>query len=145
MIGLVQRVLEAAVKVDGKTVGEIENGLLVYLGVEKMDDEAKAKRLAERVAGYRIFADEAGKMNLDVTQTSKQVLVVSQFTLAADTKKGKRPSFSSAAHPDDALSLYELFVEHLRQMGLTVATGQFGADMKVHSINDGPINFNLTV
>lgn len=145
MIGLVQRVLEAKVVVDGKSVGEIEKGLLVYLGVEKLDDEAKAKRLAERVAGYRIFADDEGKMNLDVTQTSKQVLVVSQFTLAADTKKGKRPSFSSAAHPDDAHQLYERFVDDLRQMGLTVATGQFGADMKVHSINDGPINFNLTV
>lgn len=145
MIGLVQRVLEASVKVDGKTVGEIGNGLLVYLGVEKMDNEAKAKRLAERVAGYRIFADEAGKMNLDVTQTSQQVLVISQFTLAADTKKGKRPSFSSAAHPDDALALYERFVEYLTDMKLIVATGQFGADMKVHSINDGPINFNLTV
>ena len=145
MIGLVQRVLEASVKVDGKTVGEIENGLLVYLGVEKLDDEAKTKRLAERVAGYRIFADDAGKMNLDVTQTSKQLLVISQFTLAADTKKGKRPSFSSAAHPDDAINLYQLFVKYLEQMGLSVQTGQFGADMKVHSINDGPINFNLTV
>ena len=145
MIGLVQRVLEAKVVVDGQSVGEIEKGLLVYLGVEKLDDEAKAKRLAQRVAGYRIFADDEGKMNLDVTQTSKQVLVISQFTLAADTKKGKRPSFSSAAHPDDAHQLYESFVGYLRQMDLTVATGQFGADMKVHSINDGPINFNLTV
>lgn len=145
MIGLVQRVLEAKVVVDGQSVGEIEKGLLVYLGVEKLDDEAKAKRLAERVAGYRIFADDDGKMNLDVTQTSKQVLVVSQFTLAADTKKGKRPSFSSAANPDDAKRLYESFVGYLGDMGLTLATGQFGADMKVHSINDGPINFNLTV
>ncbi len=145
MIALIQRVLEAKVVVDGQTVGEIGQGLLVYLGVEKGDDEHKAQRLSERVAGYRIFTDNEGKMNLDVTDKSQQLLVVSQFTLAADTKKGRRPSFSSAAHPSDAEHLYQVFVQALKAKGLTVATGQFAADMKVHSINDGPINFNLTV
>ena len=145
MIALVQRVLQASVCVDGQTVGEIENGLLVYLGVEKQDDEQSAKRLVERVTGYRIFTDSAGKMNLDVMQSAGQVLVVSQFTLAADTKKGRRPSFSSAAAPQEAERLYEYFVAQMKQMDIKVATGVFGADMKVHSVNDGPINFNLTV
>ena len=145
MIGLVQRVLSAKVVVEGQTIGEIGQGLLVYLGVEREDDEQKAQRLSERVASYRIFADEAGKMNLDVTQFTSQVLVVSQFTLAADTKKGRRPSFSSAAQPQQAEHLYQVFVASLKAKGLTVATGEFAADMKVHAVNDGPINFNLTV
>lgn len=145
MIALVQRVLEAKVVVDGQTIGEINKGLLVYLGVERDDDRHKAQRLAERVASYRVFADPDGKMNLDVTECGSAVLVISQFTLAADTKKGRRPSFSSAAAPEQAQPLYQVFVEALIAKGLTVATGEFAADMKVHSINDGPINFNLTV
>lgn len=145
MIALVQRVLSAKVVVDGQSVGEIDKGLLVYLGVERDDDDTKARRLCERVATYRIFADEAGKMNLDVTECSSKVLVVSQFTLAADTKKGRRPSFSSAAHPAEAERLYQVFVDALKHKGLTVETGVFAADMKVHAVNDGPINFNLTV
>lgn len=145
MIGLVQRVLSAKVVVDGQTIGEIGQGLLVYLGVERDDDDQKAQRLCERVSTYRIFSDDQGKMNLDVTECGSQLLVVSQFTLAADTKKGRRPSFSSAAAPDEAQRLYEVFVDQLKAKGLTVQTGRFGADMKVHAINDGPINFNLTV
>lgn len=145
MIALIQRVLNASVVVDGRTVGEIEHGLLVYLGVEKKDDEQSAKRLVDRVAGYRVFADADGKMNLDVQQSGGKVLVVSQFTLAADTKKGKRPSFSSAAAPEQAQHLYEYFVAQMKAKDLVVETGIFAADMKVHSVNDGPINFNLTV
>jgi D-tyrosyl-tRNA(Tyr) deacylase len=131
--------------VNSQTIGEIDKGLLVYLGVDKNDDDQKAQRLSQRVLGYRVFADSEGKMNLDVQQAGGQVLVISQFTLAADTKKGRRPSFSSAAEPQEAQRLYQVFVEALKGQGMAVATGEFGADMKVHSINDGPINFNLTV
>ena len=145
MIALIQRVLEAKVVVNGQTVGEIERGLLVYLGVERGDDDAKAARLCQRVLGYRVFEDDEGKMNRDVREAEGEVLVISQFTLAADTKKGRRPSFSSAAVPDEAKRLYGVFVEAVGSEMPSVATGQFGADMKVHSINDGPINFNLTV
>ncbi|MFT4926280.1 MAG: D-tyrosyl-tRNA(Tyr) deacylase [Phenylobacterium sp.] len=144
MIALIQRVISAKVVVDGQICGEIEGGLLVYLGVEKHDDDAKARRLSERILGYRIFADDNDKMNLNVQQSGGKVLVVSQFTLAADTNKGKRPSFSSAAHPDEALRLYQLFISELEQQGMSVATGQFAADMAVHSINDGPVTFNLS-
>ncbi len=144
MIALIQRVLMAKVVVEGQTVGEIERGLLIYLGVEKDDDDKLAQRLSERVVNYRIFADEADKMNLDVGQSGGQILVVSQFTLAADTNKGRRPSFSSAAVPDEAQRLYRVFVNALEEQQMTVATGEFGADMKVHSINDGPVTFNLS-
>ena len=144
MIALIQRVLSAKVVVDGQTIGEIDKGLLVYLGVEKNDDLLKAQRLARRVSGYRVFADEDDKMNLDVSQAKGKILVISQFTLAADTKKGKRPSFSSAAVPEDADRLYQDFVTALRELDEIVATGEFAADMKVHSINDGPVTFNLT-
>lgn len=145
MIALVQRVKSAKVVVNRQTIGEIDKGLLVYLGIEKKDDDALAKRLSTRVLGYRIFADENDKMNLDVLQAGGQILVVSQFTLAADTKKGKRPSFSCAAIPDEANCLYQTFVSQLAAQGAQVATGQFAADMQVHSINDGPVTFNLTV
>lgn len=145
MLALIQRVLAASVTVKGKKVGEINHGLLIYLGIERHDDQQRAQQLAQRVTGFRVFADANGKMNLDVTQCGGQVLVVSQFTLAADTKKGKRPSFSTAADPQRAKYLYECFVEHIQQQGLFVQTGQFGSNMAVSSINDGPINFNLTV
>jgi len=145
MIALVQRVLSASVEVNQTLIGEIDQGLLVYLGVEKNDNEQSAKRLSERVLGYRIFCDEQDKMNLDVTQVGGKVLVVSQFTLAADTKKGKRPSFSSAAHPDVANQLYQSFIEHIKAQDVVVEKGEFGGDMKVQSVNDGPINFILTV
>ncbi len=116
MIALIQRVSESAVKVDGEVVGEIGKGLLVLLGVEKDDDEAKAKRLVERVTTYRVFEDEDGKMNLNVKQVGGSVLVVSQFTLPADTKKGTRAGFSRGAHPTDAERLYDYFSDHCSEV-----------------------------
>lgn len=145
MIALIQRVSEARVKVDGQIVGEIGAGLLVLLGVEKGDDEAKAKRLSERVLGYRIFEDEQGKMNLNVKQIEGQVLVVSQFTLPADTEKGMRPSFSKGAEPSEAERLYECFSQYCRQAEVHTENGRFAADMKVALVNDGPVTFWLQV
>ncbi|GAA4893996.1 D-aminoacyl-tRNA deacylase [Ferrimonas pelagia] len=145
MIALIQRVSHASVVVEGETVGAIDKGLLVLLGVEKDDDGDKLKRLADKVMKYRVFADADDKMNLNVAQAGGSLLVVSQFTLAADTKKGLRPSFSSAAHPTDAEKQYEAFVAYCRSQGMTVATGQFGADMKVSLLNDGPVTFSLQV
>lgn len=144
MIALIQRVSEAAVRVDGEIVGEIDKGLLVLLGVEKEDDEAKAKRLVERVTSYRVFEDADGKMNLNVQQVEGKVLVVSQFTLPADTKKGTRAGFSRGAHPDDARRLYDYFADQC-QLILPTERGRFAADMKVSLINDGPVTFWLQV
>jgi D-tyrosyl-tRNA(Tyr) deacylase len=143
MIALLQRVSEASVSVDGSTVGEIQQGLLVLLAVEPEDNQTKAKRLAERVAGYRIFEDDNGKMNLNVGQVNGGILVVSQFTLAADTSKGLRPSFTRAASPELANDLYQYFSAQLRNLGFVVPTGIFGADMKVRLLNDGPVTINL--
>ncbi|HGN1706352.1 TPA: D-aminoacyl-tRNA deacylase [Providencia rettgeri] len=145
MIALIQRVTHASVVVEQKTVGQIETGLLVLLGVEKDDDEQKAKRLCEKVLGYRIFSDEQGKMNLNVQQAGGSLLVVSQFTLAADTKKGMRPSFSGGAEPERADNLYQYFVEQSRQHGVETQTGEFAADMQVSLTNDGPVTFWLQV
>lgn len=144
MIALIQRVSEAAVRVDGQVVGEINQGLLVLLGVEKDDDEAKAKRLVERVTSYRVFEDQDGKMNLNVQQVNGQVLVVSQFTLPADTKKGTRAGFSKGAHPADAERLYDYFSDRCEQV-LPTQRGRFAAHMKVSLINDGPVTFWLQV
>ncbi len=144
MIALIQRVSEAAVRVDGEVVGEIDTGLLVLLGVEKGDDEAKAKRLMERVTTYRVFEDDEGKMNLNVKQVNGKVLVVSQFTLPADTKKGTRAGFSRGAHPADAERLYDYFSD-LCVQELPTERGRFAADMKVSLINDGPVTFWLQV
>ncbi|RJX72450.1 D-tyrosyl-tRNA(Tyr) deacylase [Vibrio sinensis] len=144
MIALIQRVSEAAVRVDGEVVGEIGQGLLVLLGVERDDDEAKAKRLVERVSTYRVFEDADGKMNLNVQQVNGQVLVVSQFTLPADTKKGTRAGFSRGAHPQDAERLYDYFSDQC-ELILPTARGRFAADMKVSLINDGPVTFWLQV
>ncbi|EHH1048386.1 D-tyrosyl-tRNA(Tyr) deacylase [Vibrio parahaemolyticus] len=144
MIALIQRVSEAAVRVDGEVVGEINTGLLVLLGVEKDDDEAKAKRLMERVTTYRVFEDDEGKMNLNVKQVNGKVLVVSQFTLPADTKKGTRAGFSRGAHPADAERLYDYFSDLCKQE-LPTERGRFAADMKVSLINDGPVTFWLQV
>lgn len=144
MIALIQRVSEAAVKVDGEITGEINQGLLILLGVEREDDQAKAKRLMERVLTYRIFEDDDGKMNLNVQQVGGSVLVVSQFTLPADTKKGTRPGFSKGANPADAERLYDYFSD-LCETKINTQRGRFAADMKVSLVNDGPVTFWLQV
>lgn len=143
MIGLIQRVSSAKVEVGGQTVGRIEGGLLVLLGVEKDDSEAKAKRLAERIASYRIFSDEDGRMNLNLKQVSGALLVVSQFTLVADTKKGTRPGFSRGATPEHGNRMYEYFIRQCKELEVHVETGIFGADMQVSLVNDGPVTFQL--
>ncbi len=145
MIGLIQRVSEAGVVVEGKTVGRIGRGLLVLLGVEKADNEATAQRLLERILTYRVFPDEHGKMNLSLADIGGELLLVPQFTLAADTHKGTRPSFSSAAAPDLGAALFEYFVKMAQERHGKVATGVFGADMKVSLVNDGPVTFWLQV
>lgn len=143
MRAVLQRVAEARVTVDGETIGDIEGGLLVLLGVEQGDSEQDAAYLAKKTAELRLFEDAEGKMNLSVEETGGQILVVSQFTLAADCRKGRRPGFSGAAAPEIANGLYLQYVELLRQQGLTVATGRFQAMMQVHLINDGPVTFLL--
>ncbi|MGM3159518.1 D-aminoacyl-tRNA deacylase [Dickeya undicola] len=145
MIALIQRVSSASVAVEGSVIGEIDHGLLVLLGVEQGDDEQKAVRLCEKVIGYRIFSDDNGKMNLNVQQVGGSLLVVSQFTLAADTQKGMRPSFSRGAAPAEADRLYQYFVGQCQEHGLTTETGRFAADMKVSLVNDGPVTFWLQV
>jgi D-tyrosyl-tRNA(Tyr) deacylase len=145
MIGLIQRVTQASVEVDGTVIGAIEKGLLVLVGVQKHDTESHAERLLQRLLGYRVFADEAGKMNLSVSEIRGELLLVPQFTLAADTKKGMRPSFSSAAPPQEGKRLFEALVGRAREDYEYVATGQFGADMKVSLVNDGPVTFWLEV
>ena len=141
---LIQRVSQASVSVSGETIGEIDCGILVLLGVEQGDDETRLDKLLHKIAHYRMFLDNDGKMNLNVQQIGGSLLVVSQFTLAADTSKGLRPGFSVAAEPDVAKSLYETFVERAKALNLPVATGRFGADMQVGLINDGPVTFWLS-
>ena len=143
MKALIQRVSSAAVRVDTEIVGEISRGLLVLLGVEAEDSEADIAKLAHKVLHYRVFADANGKMNLNVQQAGGSLLVVSQFTLAADTNSGLRPSFTPAAAPDKADQHYQAFVAYCRSLGLNTATGQFGADMQVSLTNDGPVTFLL--
>jgi D-tyrosyl-tRNA(Tyr) deacylase len=145
VIALIQRVAEARVVVDGQTLGEIGRGVLALIGVEKGDTDAQAARLVERVIGYRIFADELGKMNCSLTDTGGGLLLVPQFTLVADTHKGMRPSFSSGATPAEGARGFDAFVGMARAKHLQVATGRFGADMKVHLVNDGPVTFWLQV
>ena len=145
MIGLIQRVSEASVVVEGSIVGQIGRGLLVLVGVEKPDDETTARRLLERILGYRVFPDAQGKMNLSLADIGGELLLVPQFTLAADTRKGTRPSFSSAAAPEVGAALFERFVAAARKIHPKVATGVFGTDMKVSLINDGPVTFWLQV
>ena len=140
---VLQRVSRAAVVIDGETVGAIERGLIVLLGVAPADTPAEAQWLAEKIAGLRVFNDEAGKMNLSVADVGGAVLVVSQFTLYGDCRKGRRPSFIGAATPDLAVPLYEAFVNTLRSLGLPVATGRFGAMMQVELVNDGPVTLIL--
>jgi len=143
MLGLLQRVKSAAVDVGGERVGEIGQGILLLLGIEKTDTETTADKLLDKLLAYRIFSDEQGKMNCNVQQVDGGVLAVSQFTLAADTNKGLRPSFSSAAPPAEAERLYDYFVAQLRAKHPKVATGIFAADMQVSLINDGPVTFML--
>lgn len=142
MIALIQRVKQAKVEVDNQVVGEIAHGLLVLLGVEKEDDYHRADKLLDKVLNYRVFSDENGKMNLNVQQAGGSLLVVSQFTLAADTQKGLRPSFSRGAAPAEAERLYDYFCQQSAQQIFT-QTGRFGADMQVSLQNDGPVTFWL--
>ena len=144
MIALIQRVSQAKVDVNGETIGKIGKGLLVLLGVEKEDNREKADKLAEKVLNYRIFSDENDKMNLNVQQVKGELLIVSQFTLAAETQKGLRPSFSKGAPPALANELYEYFIQKCAGK-LPVSTGQFAADMQVSLTNDGPVTFWLNV
>jgi D-tyrosyl-tRNA(Tyr) deacylase len=143
MIGLLQRVRNARVDVDGKTVATIGLGLLVFIGVEQGDDESKADRLLERLLGYRVFPDAAGKMNLSVADIGGGVLLVPQFTLAADTNKGMRPSFTPAATPEEGQRLFDYLVAQSRTQHVLVEAGVFGADMQVTLTNDGPVTFWL--
>jgi D-tyrosyl-tRNA(Tyr) deacylase len=143
MIGLLQRVSEAKVLVENEVIGTIGQGLLVFVGVERGDDEAAAERLLERLLGYRVFSDDEAKMNLSVKDVHGGLLLVSQFTLAADTQKGTRASFTPAAPPEEGKRLYDHLVTRARAQHAPVATGVFGADMKVHLVNDGPVTFWL--
>ncbi len=145
MIALIQRVTEASVTVDGAVTGSIGQGLLVLLGIEKGDDQVKANKLRDKVLGYRVFEDDNGKMNLNVQQVGGEVLVVSQFTLAADTNSGMRASFSKGAAPKDAEYWYEYFVKACKEKDIKTETGIFAADMKVALLNDGPVTFWLQV
>ena len=139
MRAVVQRVTRASVVIGGEAVGEIGAGLVVLLGVTHADTPDQAKWLAEKVAGLRIFNDADGKMNRDLIEINGAMLIVSQFTLYGDCKKGKRPSFIDAAPPPIAIPLYEAFINGVKALGIPVATGQFGADMKVDLVNDGPV------
>ena len=144
MIALIQRVLEARVSVAGQTVGEIGPGLLALVAVEKADQSANAARMVERLLGYRVFSDDAGKMNRSLTDTGGGLLLVSQFTLAADTAKGTRPSFTPAAAPADAERLFNELVTLARQRPPVVATGEFGAAVTVSLVHHGPVTLRLT-
>lgn len=140
---LLQRVSQASVEVKGEKIAEIGSGLLIFLGVNREDTDDVCRKMVDKVLAYRMFSDAEGKMNLNVQQASGELLVVSQFTLVADTQKGLRPSFSKAGRPDESERLYELFVAIAREKGLRVQMGQFGADMQVSLINDGPVTFLL--
>ena len=145
MIALIQRVSEARVVVDNKTVGEIQQGVLAFIGVEKNDSDTEAARLLDKILSYRIFADSEDKMNLSVQDINGGMLLVPQFTLAADTQKGCRPSFSSAAPPTLGKQLFDELVKQAKNKYQNIETGQFGADMKVSLLNDGPVTFWLQV
>jgi D-tyrosyl-tRNA(Tyr) deacylase len=145
MIGLLQRVAEAKVEVDGASVGAIGHGLMVLVCAERGDREGEADRLLERLLGYRVFADAEGKMNLSLRDVQGGLLLVPQFTLAADTRKGMRPSFTPAASPADGARLFDYFVASARAAHPTVETGRFGAYMQVSLVNDGPVTIWLRV
>lgn len=143
MRGIIQRVTNASVTVDGNTVGEIGQGILILLGVSDDDTEADMKYIADKAINLRIFSDDNDKMNLSVKDINGEILVVSQFTLYGDCRKGRRPSFDSAGSPDYANSMYENFIKYCEQSGLKVQHGIFGADMKVSLLNDGPVTIML--
>lgn len=145
MIALLQRVTEASVTVGGGRVADIGRGLLVFIGVEQGDAEPQADRLLERLLAYRVFADAEGRMNLDITQVRGGLLLVPQFTLAADTRKGNRPSFTPAAAPEESARLFRYICVSAAAMHAPVASGVFGADMQVSLVNDGPVTFWLEV
>lgn len=143
MKAVIQRVTSASVTIEGAIAGQIGRGIMILLGVEKGDDESKADWLAEKIAGLRIFSDDEGRMNLSVRDVEGALLVVSQFTLAGNCAKGKRPSFDTAAPPEEGKRIYEYFVQAARRGGLPVETGIFQADMQVSLVNDGPVTFVL--
>jgi D-tyrosyl-tRNA(Tyr) deacylase len=143
VIGLLQRVTEARVVIGGETVGEIGSGLLLLLCAETEDNEAVTSRMLDKILKLRIFSDAEGRMNRSVQDVGGGLLIVSQFTLAADTRSGNRPGFSAAARPELGRALYDFFVERARALHPIVATGQFGADMKVHLVNDGPVTIPI--
>ncbi len=141
MITLLQRVSEAKVIVDGLSIGEIQQGLLVLVGVQPEDDVSVAQQFVDRLLNYRVFSDEQDRMNLSLLDINGGLLLVPQFTLAANTRKGRRPSFTSAASPQQGQEIFEKMLDYARQQHNQVESGQFGADMKVHLINDGPVTF----
>lgn len=143
MIGLLQRVKNASVTVNEQVIGAVKQGLLVLVCAEKGDSAEQCEKLAKKVLAYRIFEDENGKMNKSVSDIGGEILIVSQFTLAADTAKGLRPSFTPAADPETGMRLYEHFIEKIKESGLKTETGQFGANMQVALINDGPVTIWL--
>ncbi|WP_114240201.1 D-aminoacyl-tRNA deacylase [Dyella sp. C9] len=143
MIALIQRVLSARVDVENETVGAIGAGLLALVAVQPGDDEARTRRMLERLLGYRVFADEQGRMNRSLADTAGELLLVSQFTLAADTRSGMRPSFTSAATPEEGRRWFDRLVELARAAHPRVEIGRFGAHMQVHLVNDGPVTFWL--
>ena len=145
MRALLQRVLQAKVVVDGETTGEIDKGILVFLGLGKEDNLEKGKKLIDKILKYRFFDDEQGKMGWNVSQANGGILLVSQFTLMAQTQKGLRPDLGPAMPPDQAKALYEDLVAYAKTQFAHVETGIFAADMKVHLVNDGPVTFNLEV
>ncbi|WP_031433086.1 D-aminoacyl-tRNA deacylase [Methylomarinum vadi] len=145
MISIIQRVIESDVTVDGKVIGSIGQGIMALVAVEKTDSEKQADRLLERILNYRIFADANGKMNLSLRDIDGGLLIVPQFTLAADTEKGNRPSFASAASPEQGRELFTYFQQQAGKIYPSTQFGRFGADMKVALINDGPVTFMLRV
>ena len=145
MISLLQRVSSASVRVDDNTIAEINRGVLVLTAVQPTDTEQSVVRMGERILGYRIFSDDKGKMNLSVMDIDSEVLLVPQFTLAADTRKGMRPSFTHAAEPDTARSLFEFMYESMRREYPKISCGKFGAKMQIQLINEGPVTFILEI
>lgn len=145
MRALIQRVTSASVKIDGEIVGKIGKGFLIFLGVYEEDTEEKIEKITKKIVNLRIFNDENDKMNLSIKEVKGEILLISQFTLCADTRKGNRPSFVSAKNPKDANVIYEKTIESIRNEGIIVEKGIFGADMKVELLNDGPVTILLDI